>query len=828
VVNEKKGSAHKKVKILGLPKPAGKSSWFIGLLGSLLLLATLLVVCRFMLPGRLFEHPYSTVLLDREGRLLGAAISGDQQWRFPPLARVPAKFAQAIVCYEDRRFYYHPGVDPVAIVRALGTNIRAGRVVSGASTITMQVIRLSRGAGERCLDKKLIEAALALGLETKHSKKEILALYAAHAPFGGNVVGLEAAAWRYFGRKPDKLSWAEAAMLAVLPNNPALIHPGKNRRRLKTKRDLLLEKLFQNGALDRLSCDLAQSEDLPHKPHALPMLAPHLLARAKREAKAREKGFLQNSRIFSTLKKDIQTRAMEIVHRHHHVLRGNAIHNIAALIADVNSGEVLAYVGNHVDPLGKNDCYGAQVDVITAPRSTGSILKPFLYAAMMEAGELLPTQLVPDIPTRMGGFRPQNYTRTHQGAVPAKMALARSLNIPAVRMLQSYGVDRFYHDLKRLGLNTLFRPAHDYGLALILGGAEGTLWDIAGIYTAMARCLNHENRPQLAELSKAPLFRPLTYLDSRAVSNLDAPGGCEPLAEVLDPASCWLTIEAMLEVARPGDDGAWRSFSSARKIAWKTGTSYGFRDAWAVGITPGHVVGVWVGNAHGEGRPGLSGIACAGPVLFDLFGLLEDSGWFQRPRGGLEWATVCQKSGYRMGPNCAHGRPIWIHKAGLRTGSCPHCRIVHLDASRTYRVHSECEPVTRIETVKWFTLPPIMASFYRRHHATYRLIPEYRADCRVHVHGAGWSDLPLSLVNPSANGLIYVPLELDGQRGRTVFEAAHQRPEAIVYWHLDDRYLGATTQIHQLEIAPPPGDHTITLVDDHGALLERRFAVLQR
>ncbi len=780
------------------------------------------------LPEPLFDAPLSTVILDRDGRLLGASIAQDEQWRFPGNAEVPGKFARAITCYEDRRFFHHPGVDPFAVLRAMWLNIRMGRIVSGASTITMQVIRLSRQGRPRTFQEKLTEMMMAFRLEAAMGKKEILGLYASYAPFGGNVVGIQSAAWRYFGRGPDKLSWAETAMLAVLPNNPALIHPGKNRKELRRKRNRLLDRMRQHGIIDALSCDLAKQEPLPPKPHPIPMLAPHLLSRIMYGGSRSLPSLTHpaaseaRSRIRTTLIKNIQVRADEIIRRHHRGLSGNGIHNAAALILDVESGNVIAYVGNVSDFIRPE--HGNHVDIITAPRSTGSILKPMLYAGMMNAGELLPTQLVPDIPTRMGGFAPENYSRTFQGAVPAHKALARSLNVPAVRLLHSYGVDRFYALLKTLGMTTLHRPAQDYGLSLILGGAEGNLWDITGIYAGMARCVNDASQGIVPNRSA---FFPPRYLirpqaDSRTGENAISSYADDPLGA----GACWLSLQAMLEVTRPDEESAWRDFSSSRKIAWKTGTSYGLRDAWAVGITPRYAAGVWVGNADGEGRPGLTGISAAAPVLFELFGLLDVRGWFDCPEADLSEVAVCAKSGYRVGPHCAKRKMARVTPAGLRSEGCPYCRIIHCDSDLTRRVHSECERVAEIRAEKWFVLPPGMEWFYKRKHSDYRPLPPYREDCLESI--PGFDTASLTLICPGKSGLIYVPMELDGNRGRTVFEAAHRNPRTTVFWHLDNRYLGKTRDIHQMEIAPEPGRHTLTLVDENGDRLERRFTVLAK
>lgn len=747
----------------------------------------LLLLGFLLLPVPRPTGPRSGVLLDSQGRLLGARVASDQQWRFGEGAVLPQKYIDAVVRFEDRRFYLHPGVDPLAIGRALWTNLRSGDVKRGGSTITMQVVRISRGNPARTYGEKLIEAALALRLEAAASKAELLALYAANAPFGGNTVGLEAASWRYFGRPPGDLSWAEAATLAVLPNAPSLIHPGKNREVLRGRRDALLRSLAEDGRLSASDLEVALAEPLLDAPRPLPQDAPHLLVAAG------------ETRVQSTLDGDLQRRAVEVLARHHAGLVATGVNHAAAIIADLESGRVRAYVGNVV----ADDPEGDQVDVAQAARSTGSLLKPFLYAAMLEDGRLLPTQLVPDVPTRFGAFAPENFDRRYEGALPASLALARSRNVPAVWMLREYGVDRFSALLKRGGLSTLFRPAQDYGLSLIIGGAEGKLWELVGLYRDLALSVTH------ADGALPPALR----------WREDSPGPERPA--LWDAGAAWLTLQALYEVNRPGAELEWRSFGGSDVIAWKTGTSYGFRDGWAIGLTPTHVIGVWAGNASGEGKPHLTGFEAAAPMLFDLFDLVQTSGRFERPDGDLVTVQVCAHSGMLAGPDCSEKSNVLAPRAGQRGPSCSFCRLIQCDAGCAHRVHSDCSAVSDMHPTPWFTLPPAMEAYYSRRHADYRELPPWREDCASAIDQA-----PLTCLFPAGDAVVAVPRELNGQRGAVVFEASHRDPRARVYWHLDDAYLSTTTAPHQLSLSPPPGEHVLTLVDEDGYRVQRRFTVL--
>jgi penicillin-binding protein 1C len=768
--------------------------------------AVLLVAFWAVVPVVSFDDPLSTVVLARDGELLGASIAADGQWRFGVADSVPDKFRAAITCFEDRRFEWHPGVDPLALARAAAANLLRGRVVSGGSTLTMQVVRLSRRGRPRTLAEKAVEAVLALRLTLSLSKDEVLGLYAAYAPFGGNTVGLDAAAWRYFGRDARRLSWAETATLAVLPNAPSLVHPGRDRERLLAKRNRLLDGLRERGALDAMTAQLAKREPLPPAPAPLPMLAPHLVARLRAEPRAgRFRAGDASPWVRTTLRTPLQERAAEIVGRHRRALAENGVWNAAVLVLDVLTGDAVAYVGNQWPP---------------GPAGH----KPFLYASMLEAGEVLPAQLVADVPTHIGSFHPENFDRAYAGAVPAAQALARSLNVPAVRMLRAHGVDRFASVLRRLGITTLTRPADHYGLALVLGGAESTLWDVTGAYAGLARSALADNAEQARAAFFAPRITAGPIADSSAHALTGAPRNDRN--SPLSPAASYLALRAMLEVERPGDEMAWRAFSSPRMVAWKTGTSYGFRDAWAVGVTPRHAVGVWVGNADGEGRPGLTGHAAAAPLLFELVGSLPGGGWFATPSAGLEDVDVCARSGMRASPHCETRRAELVPPAALDSPPCSFCRLVHTDAAAEWQVHGDCEPVAAIRTVAWFVLPPAMEAHYRRFHAEYRPPPAFRPDCRAAL-GAGGSGA-LNFVYPREGAAVYVPIEMDGSLGRVVFEAAHRDASSRVFWHLDDEYQGETRDIHQMALAPGPGTHRLVLVDERGETASRRFTVVGR
>lgn len=769
----------------------------------------LLVLYAFCLPAHLFTAPTSFVIEDSNGELLNATIAKDGQWRFPADKPVPDKFAKCIVAYEDKRFYYHWGVDPLALSRAIRQNLRQQKVISGGSTLTMQVIRLSRNK-PRNLWQKLIEAIMASRLEFTNSKKTILSLYAGNAPFGGNVVGLEAAAWRYYGRDARQLSWGETAALAVLPNSPALVHPGRNRQILLTKRNQLLERLWHTKVIDSITCQLSKLEPLPDQPKALPQDAPHLMDRFRRDHKE------GTTRIQTTLEADLQRNVTGITERYHDIYKSNGINNAAAIVLDVETGNALAYVGNIYHP--ENPEMESHVDVIQAPRSPGSTLKPLLYAAMLNDGLLLPHTLVADIPTQIAGYSPQNFDLGYDGAVSASRALSRSLNIPAVRMLQQYRYERFHSLLKKMGISTLSQPADHYGLSMILGGGETTLWELSGMYASMARTLLHMDQYK----GKYDLddIHPPNYQNGLKRPSRYTPGN----DGVLDAGAIWYTFQAMEEVMRPGEEQLWQQFSSTQRIAWKTGTSFGFRDGWAIGVTPQYVVGVWVGNADGEGRPGLLGVSTAAPILFDVFRLLHTEGWFNTPYSKLRKIEVCRQSGYRASDICPDKDSIWVPVNGLRSGLCPYHQLVHVDHTGKWRVTANCETPSQMQHLAWFVLPPSMEFYYRSKH-NYQPLPPYKAECLATLNQ---DKAPMEIIYPRPDARIYIPVEIDGSAGEAIFTATHRNTSAKIYWHLDNTYIGTTSEFHQMALHPDAGKHTITLVDEEGEEVQVTFEILQK
>jgi penicillin-binding protein 1C len=767
----------------------------------LILAAGLIVVLVLLAPVPHFNAPLSTVVEAADGSLLGARIADDGQWRFPPFDHVPDKFEKALLAYEDRYFYYHPGINPVSMIRAMISNIKAGSIVRGGSTITMQVIRISRHGRSRTYREKIIEISAALKLELLRSKKDILKMYSANAPFGGNSVGLEAATWRYSGKHPDDLTWAEAATFAVLPNSPSLVFPGRNQELLKRKRDNLLRKLFETNYIDSITLILSLEEPIPGSPKQLPSKAPHLT----------DLFYMKNrgEKIRTTIDPILQERVNEIINAHQKELQNNYIYNSACLITEVMTGNVLAYAGNSITD--KLQGHGGDVDIIQSRRSTGSILKPFLYAGMLQSGNLLPNTLIPDVPTRFSGFSPKNFDHSYSGAVPAATALSQSLNIPAVKMLQKFTSENFLNLLRRTGFTTFTKSADYYGLSLILGGGETSLWELTGAYTSMSRVLRRYNKEKKY------------YREDYHPLRLTRQDGL-PLTEDIDPpfsaSAIWLTYEALQKVNRPDSETGWQYFSSSPWLAWKTGTSFGFRDAWAVGTTPDYVAGIWTGNADGEGRPGLTGTAAAAPVLFDIVSVLETGQWFERPDDDLIMIKTCALSGFRAGQQCPQTEEIYACKNGLRSISCPYHKIVHLNKTKTFQVTTDCARASEIVNEPWFVLSPAMEYFYMQKHPDYKTLPPFAPGC-----GHDRNVQVMEFIYPVPNLKIFIPRDQTGKPTAVVAEMVHRNRTKKIFWHLDEKYIGTTQSIHQVELLTGTGNHMLTAVDEDGNSVSCPFTI---
>ncbi|TNE71499.1 penicillin-binding protein 1C [bacterium] len=750
---------------------------------------TMGIVCYLALKKPLFDEPYSILITDKNGRLLHASVATDEQWRFK--ADIESeKIRIAVVQFEDQYFDKHWGINPFSLWNALKSNWTAGKIKSGGSTITMQVVRLMRKNKARTYGEKFIEIQLAWGLEWMYSKDEILDFWLNHAPFGGNVVGLEAASWRYFGHTNRELSWAEASLLSVLPNAPSKMNPGKNRAELLQKRNRLLLKLKNEGILTQIDYELSLLESIPEKPGVLPNSGSHI-------AQSFQSSF--ENTFQTTLDADLQERVKKIAELRLRDYQPNAIYNAAVCVIHVPSGEVKAYVGNATLSPFEGDAY---VDIIQAPRSSGSILKPLLYASSVDAGLVLPNQLISDVPKRFGGgFTPKNYDDYYRGFVPLKEALYRSLNVPFVELLSQFGVGPFLLDLEKLGLTHINKSAGHYGLSLILGGAEVSLWNLSSTYANLAKQLQNQQKDE-------PYSIHILQSDT-SKNNQQLP---------YSKGTIWSMFEAMTQVIRPEEQAYWESFSSTRKVAWKTGTSYGNRDAWSIGITPDWVVGVWVGNADGVGRPELTGTKSAAPILFDVFDILPETAWFPMPKD-LALKNICLETGFLAGDYCDVTDLQWIPEHVYEQAICPYHKPITLDKSGEFQVNSSCYALVDATTENRLIFPALQALFYQYSNPSYRPLPPFLPGCESNQTARP------HFVYPENKITIFLPLNQNNERESILFEAVHSQTNMTLYWHLDDSFLGTTTQNHSIFAHPKAGKHYLTITDENGNRATREFTI---
>lgn len=734
------------------------------------------------LPNPLFNADYSLVVKDENGKDLRIFLNQKEQWCLPPEDSIviPIKLEQSVITYEDRYFKWHPGVNPVSITRALYQNISEKRIVSGASTITMQVARL-RKKQKRTYSQKIIEMFLAVKIDLHYSKDEILKLYLNHAPYGGNIIGYRTASRRYFDKEPNQLSWAEAATLTVLPNAPGLVSPSANKGTLKKKRNKLLEKLYISGKINKEVYELAILEPIPDKEYRFKILAPHLTQEIKFSN--------PNDKIVNTtIDYKLQSYIEQLTRSYIAYQRNLGITNGAVLVTETQTGKVKAYVGSQ----GFFDFEGlGQVNGIIAPRSSGSVLKPFLYALSIDEGIIIPQTLIKDVPSYFDAFAPNNADEKFNGIVTSKDALIRSLNVPAVRLLNTYGVYRFYSFLKNAGTSTLFRTAEDYGLPLIIGGAEITVWDISMLFRGLAN---------------NGIFSPNYYLklDSAKVENSP---------QLISPGACYLTLEMMKELKRPGAEYYWEQYQNQKPIAWKTGTSYGHKDAWAVGVSPQWTIAVWIGNFEGEGNKNLSGAGSAGPLMFEIFNYLPhdpQKKWFEKVEMNFKDAIICKETGFLAGEYCDNRDTVDVPMFMNPLRLCPFHHNVFVDKEEKNEVCSYCwEPGYHEKHI--LSYPADVEYYLRKRGQIIEQIPEHKPGCN-HLTSIN----QIEFLYPTDSSLIQIPRDFDEQYQKIISKIAHKNPSKKVYWYLDDFYLGSTVNNHSRAIDLDIGWHLIMVMDEEG------------
>ena len=872
----------------------------------------------FPLPKARLHPPVSQIVLDRNGEWLRAFLADDGMWRIAvshwrnAQAKIPSAVSkiadnrtiltakqadsyspllhQAILTSEDRWFYYHYGINPASIATAIYDNLKAGEVVRGGSTITMQLARLMKPKA-RNIPNKLIEMFRALQLEHAYSKSEILTFYFNMLPYGGNIVGTAAASRFYFNKPQHALSLGEAALLAAIPNAPERLRPDRFPENARKAREKVLNRLLARRQISEQQWQEAVQEPIPHTRYPLPFKAPHLSRMLVKENRWRAK---QDGRIYTTIDAKVQETAVRILNEYlveaerKPSLRGSHSTSTGAIIVmDTQNRHVLAMVGSH--NFFDREALG-QVNGTLAPRSPGSALKSFVYALAMEEGLTTPETLLFDVPVTHAGYEPVNYDGKYNGYVTARQALARSLNVPAVNLNARLKNVTLHAFLKQAGISTL-APAQKYGLSMVLGGCEVNLLELTTLYAGLANMgefgpyqltLPRNSHQQSAISTDSPtptdtkLFKRVGESEQEGVTlpeNRFAEDFREPRAEshfsqrLLRKETSFIITEMLTNSQLPTNTvknpEAFERTMNLPKIAWKTGTSYGHRDAWCIGYSPTLTIGVWLGNFDGKGAPMLSGADAASPILFALFTALigqDTHRWFTKPEQ-LKTRQVCALSGAPVSSHCpAHKDDVYIpgissvavctiHKrlyVDEATGHslCSHCRIsnygnlVPIDIAPRWGAQKEfpLEPrrgdmsveeqrpnsiIKKAQVQIFEEWPADAATWLAENGFAVPVLPEHNPLCTGTIAG----NAPV-ILSPAEDTIYYIRegVPLENQKIRLIASASSRTQD--LFWFLDGELIFQGNAGEQYWLTPTKGKHVLTCVDAEGRSATRPLYIL--
>ena len=770
---------------------------------------------------------YSPIVLAADGSVLHAFLNPTQKWRMKTeLAEITPALQQAIINKEDRYFRYHFGVNPLAIIQAAGRNLFCAGRTTGASTITMQVARLLEPK-ERTFGNKLLEMLRATQLEAHYSKAEILQLYLNLVPYGGNIEGVKSAALLYFQQPPDYLSLAQTVTLAIIPNQPRVLVLGKNNDQILTERNRWLRQFQQQHLFPNQDIVDAINEPLGAQRHAAPTLAPHLARRLVTQ-------FPGQPIIYSTLRRGPQAKAEDLTRNYVRRLRELGISQAAVLVVNNRTRAVEAYVGSADF---QDAASNGQVDGVQAIRSPGSTLKPFLYALAVDKGIITPKLKLPDVPTNFSGFRPENFDKSCAGEVTVERALTYSLNIPAVRVLAEMGVPVFTDKLRAAGFKSVAKTALQLGLSTILGGCGATLEELTGLYTALAdggqyRALRVASRdPNGADPLSGGEGAPT---DSRTKSSGSpsppekGPGG-EAHGEgesLVSPAAAFLITDILAQRTRPDLPMGYQNSRHLPKIAWKTGTSYGRRDAWSIGYNQDYTIGVWVGNFSGQGSPALTGADVASPLLFDLFNTLayNSPNRWATPPATLDFRLVCAETGLVPGEHCPNQLIDYYLPGTSSARRCEHQQeaLVSADGAITYC--RACVPAAGFKRQLFLNPLPEVLAFREAQGLPGARLPPHNPACRLVRGSDAGAGSALAITSP----LDHAEYVLNrGEKQQMLLSCATGSEVRQVFWYVNDQFLRAASATERVFFRPPSGTVKISCADDHGRNVDIELQVAE-
>lgn len=745
--------------------------------------AVLLLWLVFLLANVIFPLPapksYSRTVYAADSTLLAAYLSPDDKWRLrASLDQVSDEMKRAIIAKEDRWFYVHPGINPFAIVRAVLRNMTTGKRTSGASTITMQLARMAEPAG-RTYGNKLREMFRALQFEWRYSKEELLAMYLSYLPYGGNIEGVHAASYLFFDRPPAKLSLSQAILLAIVPNRPNSLRLDLHPEVALAARNRWIDRFEAIGTFPADQLAAAREEGLPGQRYSFDVRAPHFSYRmAERLAPSQYESY-------TTLRPSIQQQTERLLKNHTTRLRSMGVSNGAVLIIDNHDNSVVAYCGS----ADFNDVASqGQVDGIRAVRSPGSTLKPAAYALAFDRGLITPQSMLLDLPTNYQGFRPENYDLEFHGQTTVEFALTHSLNIPPVRLLQELTLDPFLDLMESAGFETLRQKREELGLSVILGGCGVTLEELTRFYSNFAR--------------KGQLF-PLAYTRQDLAAQ-------PPSVALFSESSAFLIAEILSDLERPDLPQRFIAESRLPEVAWKTGTSYGRRDAWSIGFSPRYTVGVWMGNFDGKGIPELSGTNTAVPLLLDIFNAIDydrvEKG-FPQPHG-IGQRKVCSETGMLPGAFCTRLTQDYFLRGISSLQPCDLYESLLVSEDLSLQYCPVCLPDSGYVREPYPLFPPELALWYEAQAFPYKRPPPHNPTCEGKFSGEG-----PAILSPSPDLEYYVE---KGSEQQILLQAASEATVTRQYWYVNDRLVGETAANGKVFIHPGPGRLRIICMDDKG------------
>ncbi len=731
----------------------------------------------FPLPKDQIFRPSSVFVYSRDRHLMRCSIASDSYWRKPvKLIDISPLLKKSVLACEDRWFYYHPGVNLYSLFSAAIDNIKAGKRVRGGSTITMQIARMMEPKS-RTIQSKLIEVLRAIQLESHFSKNELLEIYFNMAPYGGNIEGVGAAAYFYFEKSPKELTASQAALLVSVPNSPTTLRPDINIMKSIRARDKVLGVMLARNIISKDKYNEALAEEIRAKKTEPPLIAPHFT----RDLALK---YPYKTEIVSTIDLKIQNICDQIIRNARNDLQAKGIYNAAVIVIKNSTAEVLALVGSS----NFNDIpHQGQVNGATSPRSPGSALKPFVYAMAMDKGLISPNMVVEDLPVYFSGYSPENYDKQFRGAVSAAEALRLSLNVPAVNLTSQVGYREMIRHLKVGGIKSFNRKESDYGLSLILGACEIKLIELCNLYSSFTR---------------GGIFIPYRSELSAIVPDS---------AKLFSPATSYIISDILSGLQRPDFPASWEFSPNIPKVAWKTGTSYGRKDAWSIGYDPEYTIGVWVGNFNGEASPNLAGAEVAAPILFEIFNSIGSSfSWFSPP-SDVGIRQVCSVSGRPPNDFCQ----VKIEELFIPGVSpelkCDIHKEIPVDSVSGARLCRYCSSGKRAIGKIYEDWPAKVATWLEKSGHAIASIPEHDPDC----NGISADSKPV-ITSPN-NDVVYIirhhiPLEQQG----ILLDASVSSKSGKIFWFIDGELIGNVKAGMPLFYLPVTGVHNVTATDSEG------------